>query len=170
MSQTVKQNIILTGFMATGKTTIGKLVAKKLQLTFIDTDDEITSRQGLTIAEIFKRFGEDAFRAMETEVAKDLASREDLVISTGGRMMLDAVNVGLLTRTGRVFCLTATADEILERVGKNAGTRPLLAVADPKAKIIELLEQRKKGYHQFEKISTSTEDPDEIVQKIISLL
>lgn len=170
MSQKPKKNIILTGFMATGKTTIGQIIAKELHLKFVDTDEEIISRQGLSIPEIFTRFGEDAFRKMETEMARELASQDGLVISTGGRMMLDAVNVDLLTQTGRVFCLTATADEILHRVGKDGGTRPLLAVPDPKAKIIELLEERQKGYHRFEKVSTSGKSPNEIAQDLIDIL
>lgn len=170
MSQKTKQNIILTGFMATGKTSIGQLLAQKLHLKFVDTDEEIISRQGLSIPEIFTRFGEDAFRKMETEIAEELAHQEGLVISTGGRMMLDVTNVDLLTKTGRVFCLTATADEILARIGKDGSTRPLLAVADPKTKIIELLEERKKGYQRFDKVSTSGKTPNEIAQDLIDLL
>jgi len=156
--------------MATGKATIGQLLAKELHLKFVDTDEEIISRQGLSIPEIFTRFGEDAFRKMETEMARELANQEGLVISTGGRMVLDTVNVDLLTKTGRFFCLTATADEILTRVGKDRSTRPLLAVADPKTKIIELLEERKKGYQRFDKVSTSEKSPNEIAQDLIDLL
>lgn len=170
MQKKTKKNIILTGFMATGKTTIGQLLAQKLHLQFIDTDKEIVSRQGLSIPDIFTHFGEDAFREMETKIAGELAERDDLVISTGGRMMLDPTNVNLLTKTGRVFCLTATADEILNRVGKDGGTRPLLAVPDPKTKILELLEERKKGYHRFEKVSTSGKKPAEVAQDVITLL
>lgn len=155
--------------MATGKTTIGQLIAKELGLKFIDTDEEIVSRQGLTIPDIFSRFGEDAFREMETEIAGELAGREGLVVSTGGRMMLDPTNVNLLSKTGSVFCLTATADEILSRVAKDGGTRPLLAVPDPKGTILELLEERKKGYHRFKKVSTSNRKPGEIAQDVIKL-
>lgn len=169
MSQKINKNIILTGFMATGKTTIGQLIAKELCLKFIDTDEEIVSRQGLSIPDIFSHFGEHAFREMETEIADELAGREGLVISTGGRMMLDPTNVDLLTKTGHVFCLTATADEILDRVAKDGGTRPLLAVPDPKGKILELLEERKKGYQRFEKVSTSNRKPAEIAQDVIKL-
>lgn len=155
--------------MATGKTTIGQLIAKELHLEFIDTDEEIVSRQGLTIPEIFSRFGEGAFREMETAIAEELAGRRGLVISTGGRMMLDSANVALLSKTGSVFCLTATADEILERVARDGGTRPLLAVDDPKGKVLELLEERRKGYHRFEKVSTSNRQPVEIAKNVIKI-
>ena len=171
MTHKPKQNIILTGFMATGKTTIGQMIARKLRLTFVDTDERIVSQQGLSIPEIFEQFGENAFRKMETDIARELAEQDGLVISTGGRMMLDPINVDLLSQTGRVFCLTATADEILNRLHQDTvNTRPLLKVPDPKTKIIELLEERKKGYQRFQKISTSDKEPSEIAQDILTLI
>ena len=83
------QNIIFTGFMGTGKTTVGKMLAEKLGREFIDTDDLIEERQGLSIPEIFDQLGEAAFRKMEAEIAKELGQSKGLVISTGGRLMLD---------------------------------------------------------------------------------
>lgn len=171
MHQHKQNNIILTGFMATGKTTIGKMLAKQLQLQFIDTDETIVSRQGQSIPEIFEHFGEKTFRKMETSIARELAGQEGLVVSTGGRMMLDPVNVDLLTQSGRIFCLTATAEEILSRLEKDTqNSRPLLAVPDPKKKIIELLEERKKGYHRFQKITTSGKTPPEITKEIVAII
>lgn len=157
--------------MATGKTTIGQIIAKQLRLKFVDTDELIVIRQGLSIPEIFEKFGEEAFRKMETKIAGELAKESGLVISTGGRMMLDPVNVALLTQTGHVFCLTATADEILTRLGEDTvNTRPLLAVPDPKAKITALLEERKKGYQCFQKVSTSKKEPSEVAQDLLALI
>ncbi len=94
-----KQNIILTGFMGTGKSTVGKMLAKKLGYSFIDTDETIMSRCGITIAEIFKSQGEAAFRKMERSLALELSNQEGLVISTGGGMLLDSVNAELLEGT-----------------------------------------------------------------------
>lgn len=171
MPKNRKNNIILTGFMATGKTTIGKMLAKQLHLKFVDTDETIISRQGLSIPEIFEHLGEENFRKMETTIAGELAQQEGLVVSTGGRMMLDQVNVELLTQSGRVFCLTATAEEILSRLGKDTlNSRPLLAVPDPKKKIIELLEERKRGYHRFQKVTTSGKTPPEVAREILAII
>lgn len=157
--------------MATGKTTIGQILAQQLRLKFVDTDELIESQQGIRIQEIFKQFGENAFRKMETNIARELAGQDGLVISTGGRMMLDPENVTLLTQTGRVFCLTATADEIFNRLQQDTvHTRPLLAVPEPKTKIIELLEERKRGYQRFQKVSTSGKEPSEVAQEIRVLL
>lgn len=157
--------------MATGKTTIGKILAEELQLQFVDTDETIVSRQGLTIPEIFEHFGEEAFRKMETAIARELAGQEGLVVSTGGRMMLDPVNVTLLMQSGCVFCLTATAEEILSRLQKDTqNRRPLLAVADPKKKIMQLLEERKRGYQRFQKVTTSGKTPREVAEEIAAIV
>ena len=108
MENSDNKNIIFTGFMGTGKTTVGKLVAEKLGRQFIDTDELIEERQGMSIPEIFKHLGEAAFRTMEADIAQELGKKEGLVISTGGRLMLDPSNVAALSVNGRVFCLVAT--------------------------------------------------------------
>ncbi|MGH9134897.1 MAG: shikimate kinase, partial [Ilumatobacteraceae bacterium] len=107
MTASDSRNIVLTGFMGTGKTTVGRLLAEQLGFEFVDTDQVIEQRHG-AIAEVFRVMGEDAFRRIERELAAELADRERLVISTGGRMMLDPQNVASLSRNGRVFCLVAT--------------------------------------------------------------
>src|SRR6187399_1176730 len=91
------RNIVLTGFMGTGKTTVGRLLAARLGYEFVDTDEAIVERHG-EIADIFRTRGEEAFRQIERQLAAELASRERLVISTGGRMMLDPDNVAALGR------------------------------------------------------------------------
>lgn len=164
-------NIILTGFMGTGKTTIGKLLARKLKRQFIDTDQLIEERQRLTIAEIFANLGEAAFRRMETEIARELGERQGLVISTGGRLMLDPANVQALSRTGQVFCLVAAPEEILSRVARDAGNhRPLLDGADPGKKIAALLQERKEGYERFLTLVTDNKQPSDIVEDIVKIL
>src|SRR5262245_20360797 len=109
------RNIVLTGFMGTGKTTVGRLLAARLGYEFVDTDQVIFERDG-EIADIFRTRGENAFREIERELARELASRERLVISTGGRMMLDPDNATAFGRNGMIFCLVATPDEIFERI------------------------------------------------------
>ena len=165
-----EKNIILTGFMGTGKTTVGKLLAEKLNRQFVDTDELIEEKENTTISEIFKFHGEAAFRKMESRIAAELGCKRNLIISTGGRMMLDSDNVDALTRMGKVFCLIATPEEILSRIESDTeNRRPLLEVADPGAQIVELLEQRKDGYHQFEKVVTSNKTPEQVTQYILDV-
>ncbi|PLX94532.1 MAG: 3-dehydroquinate synthase [Desulfuromonas sp.] len=163
-----KTNIILTGFMGTGKTTVGKNLAKKLNYAFVDTDHLIEERIGMSIAEYFKQEGEDAFRQQEALLARELADREGHVISTGGRFMLDPGNAATLSKTGRVFCLVATPDEILQRVSQDDHVRPLLQVANPLENIVELLQQRKEGYGQFPQFVTSAKDPEAVASDLAS--
>ena len=145
-----KPNIVLTGFMGTGKTTVGKMLARQLDYDFIDTDEFIEERAGKSVPEIFQEMGEVAFREMESAVARELADRQGVVISTGGRLMLDPGNAAALSRTGRVFCLVATPEEIMDRVTKDTShERPLLAVPDPMQRIVELMQQRREDYGQF---------------------
>ncbi len=165
------KNIILTGFMGTGKTTVGKLLSSKLEREFVDTDQLIEERQDLKIPEIFAQFGEPAFRKMETDIAKELGERERLIISTGGRLMLDPVNVAALSKNGRVFCLVATPQEILSRLeSDNDNRRPLLDVPNPSEQIVELLQQRKKGYQRFLKLTTDDSQPSDITNILLSFI
>ncbi|MGW8313730.1 MAG: 3-dehydroquinate synthase [Desulfuromonadales bacterium] len=154
-----KENIILTGFMGTGKTTVGRLMAEQLNYEFIDTDQYIEEQIGCTIAEFFREKGEAAFRQMEADLAQSLAHRTGLVISTGGRMMLDPNNAAALSKTGRVFCLVATPEEILQRVSNDGNVRPLLQVPNPLEHIVELMQQREKGYKRFSQLETSAKLP-----------
>ncbi|GAB6193003.1 shikimate kinase [Desulfocastanea catecholica] len=161
----------MTGFMGTGKTTVGKLLAKKLKREFIDTDRLIEQRQRLTIPEIFANLGEAAFRRMEAEIAGELGERQGLVISTGGRLMLDPANVKALSSKGHVFCLVATPEEILSRVARDADShRPLLDGANPGKKIAALLQERKKGYERFLTLVTDNKQPSDIVEDILKIL
>ena len=162
-----KPNIILTGFMGTGKTTVGKLLAQQLSYDFIDTDDLIQKRAGTSHTGNFQGPGETAFREMESEVARELSERQEIVVSTGGRLMLDPNNAAALSRTGRVFCLVATPEEIFERVSKDEEhERPLLAVPNAMGKIIELMRERQAEYGQFPEMITSKKTPD-VVSKIL---
>jgi shikimate kinase len=165
-----KPNIILTGFMATGKTTVGKGLAEQLGYAFVDTDELIAERSGQTVAEIFREKGEAAFRRMESEIARELGEKEGLVVSTGGRLMLDPANAAALGRRGRVFCLVATPEEILDRISKDKHVkRPLLEAPNPMHRIVELMQQREEGYGRFRQMVTSGKTPDEITRELIGI-
>lgn len=172
MSKSVKgKNVILTGFMGTGKTTVGVLLAKNLNYEFVDTDRLIEKQCAMSIPAFFKEEGEAAFRKKETGVAEKLAEQNSLVISTGGGFMLNPVNAGLLEKTGRIFCLIATPNEIFQRISQGSvDARPLLQVSNPRERIIELLQERREGYARFSQLSTSGKTPSQIVQDIIDLL
>ena len=120
----VGENVILTGFMGTGKTTAGRLLAEKLSREFIDTDAMIAGRAGQPIAEIFSEQGEARFRRLERELAAELAGQRDLVIATGGRMMLDPGSAALLGATGPVFSLSAEPDHLVTRLANDGDPRP----------------------------------------------
>jgi shikimate kinase len=164
-------NIVITGFMGTGKTTAGRLLAERLDRQFVDTDEVIEQRHG-SITEIFETEGEDAFRGLERALAAELGGQSGLVIATGGRMLLDPANAAALTATGRVYCLVASPEEILERVAGDTKRikRPLLLVADPQQRIGELLAEREAGYQAFEQISTSGRSSEEVAQVLLRLV
>jgi len=164
------QNIVLTGFMGTGKTTVGRLLAAALDRSFVDTDAMIVEQNGRSIATIFHEDGPDAFRAMETAVSHQLSLQENLIISTGGRLMLDPENADALMKNGSVFCLAASAETIYHRVSADGEKRPLLNVPDPLAKIQFLLNERKDGYGRFPQIDVNDKEPTVIMAEIIAQL
>jgi shikimate kinase len=166
-----KPNIILTGFMGTGKSSVGRRLAALLDYDFIDTDDCIETRCGKTVTAIFQEDGEPVFRRMEAAMARELANRQGLVIATGGRMMLDPANAAVLSRNGKVFCLTAAAGEILARVsGDHARHRPLLDAADPLKRIEVLLRRRQEGYRRFPQLETTGKSEAEVTRDLIDRL
>jgi shikimate kinase len=168
--QDPQQNIVLTGFMGTGKSTVGRQLALKLDLRFVDTDELIESRHG-PISRIFTDQGEAAFRAIEQDVARELGEKTGLVIATGGRMLLDPDSFQSLSQNGRVFCLVARAEEIHRRVTDDQSRidRPLLQVDDPGERIVELMAERQDVYSRFRQVPTDDLTPDEIADEIARL-
>lgn len=160
-------NIVLTGFMGTGKSSIGRELAAALGWGFVDTDDLIVQRDGRAIVDIFRESGEAAFRTWERTVAAELAESSQLVIATGGRMMLDDTNAANLSRNGRVLCLTATPADILARLADDV-RRPLLDVPDPQQRIQELLAERAAGYGRYPQITTSNRTIADVVAAILA--
>jgi shikimate kinase len=164
------RNVVLTGFMGTGKTTVGRILAGMLGFEFVDTDELIERRHG-RIDAIFRDHGESRFREIERELSLELAEGDGRVISTGGRLLLDPVNATALTTGNRVFCLVASPDVIAARVlTEGAPTRPLLAGADPRARIAELLAERAPGYAGFEQVATDGRSPREVAADIAERL
>lgn len=164
------RSIVLTGFMGTGKTTVGRRLAERLGFGFVDTDDMIEERHG-SIPAIFAERGEAAFRRFEHEAAVELAGRNRLVIATGGRLMLDPANAEILSRVARVVCLHADVDSILQRVGDDdLGSRPLLAAGDPRQRVTELLAERAVAYGRFPAVTTDGRSPGEVVDVIVELV
>lgn len=143
------ENIILTGYMGSGKTTVGKNVAKLKAYTFLDTDEMIVQQQRRSINEIFATEGEQAFRDMETALLRQLIDekRERIVLSTGGGMPLRAENRQLLSKLGRVVYLKASPATIYNRI-KGDTTRPLLQCDDPMRRIEEMIAARGPLYEE----------------------
>ncbi len=139
-------NIVLTGFMTTGKSSVGRLLAERLGYAFFDTDDMIEKQTGLSIAEIFSKGTEASFRELETRTVNLLAVLDHAVIATGGGVPLRAGNMDELEKNGKIVCLTAAPATVLERLRSDAGTRPLLQGAEPLQRIETLLADRKTAY------------------------
>src|SRR2546421_1406645 len=141
------RNLALLGFMGTGKSSVGRLVASSLHFTYLDTDDVIEARAGAAIADIFKHQGETAFRVMENRIVEELRRRDKTVISTGGGLSADEQNMASLKTHALTICLWASPEKILHRV-KDQTHRPLLTEPDPLEKIRQLLAEREKFYRQ----------------------
>jgi shikimate kinase len=141
-------SIVLIGFMGSGKTVVGQEIARRLGRPFVDTDTLVEEAAGMRVTEIFARFGEAHFRALERDtIAKVCAScaARDAVVATGGGAMLDPENRRRLGEIGPIVCLDADVDSILQRVGGDTA-RPLLRGADVRARVRALLEERERVY------------------------
>ena len=166
----MRKNIIITGFMGTGKSVVAKELARKLKMEYIDTDQVIEKRQGLTIADIFTRYGENYFREQENKLVKELSQKENMVIATGGGTLLSSDNARILSQRGQIICLYADSQTIYNRV-KRKNNRPLLNGENILDKINHLLKERKKIYDSIKcKIDTTNFTTQEVVDKIINLL
>ena len=163
------RNIVLTGFMGTGKSTVGRRLAQALGFSWVDTDRIIEERHG-TIPEIFARAGETIFRGIERNLATELSTHTRHVISTGGRMLLDPDNIRAFSAGGRIFCLTADPDALVSRLLKSPTPRPLLAGKDPESDIRSLLAERQGGYARFASIDSSEREPDDVVVELAALI
>lgn len=165
------KNIVLVGFMGTGKTAVGKRIAQRLGRHFVDTDTEIERVTGKTIPQIFTQYGEIRFRSEERLIIQKLSCREGLVIATGGGVVLNPDNVADLKRNGIIICLCARPEIIEQRV-KGKKNRPLLPKKeDLRQRIKEMLAKREPFYAVADfTLETDNKSLDEVINQIISYL
>lgn len=157
--------------MGAGKSTIGKLLAARLKWKFVDTDSLIEERTGADIPWIFDVEGEDGFRARESAVLQEVLAETETVIATGGGIVLRETNRQLMSSCACVVYLTASIDQLVERTCKDK-KRPLLQVADPRARIVELFQLRDPLYREVAThiIQTDGRSPKHVVNEIVGLL
>ena len=168
----MKSNIALIGFMGTGKTVVGGVLAEKLGRSFVELDSLIEQRVGKSIPDIFQKDGEIAFRELEIEVTKEVSKDNNLVIACGGGIVLNKINIDRLRENARMVYLTASPEAILKRVSSEEGQRPLLEVDNPTLTIRELLGFRKPFYERAADITINTSklDINSVAEQIINKL
>lgn len=167
----MEKNIVLIGFMGTGKSTVGVKLAEKLKMKFVDMDREVEKVCGMTIAQLFKKYGEIRFRSEEHLIAQKLSRKKNLVIATGGGVVLNQENINALKSNGILVCLDAEPEVIWSRVSRKKGTRPLLR-RDFQVEDIEKMLNERKDYYALAnyRVDTSGKEASQIAQEIIGLL
>ena len=164
------KNIVIVGFMGTGKTTIATQVANRLRMKYVSTDSLIEKREKRTINEIFTDSGEEYFRDVESDVVREVSAQSGLVIDAGGGAVLREENIANLKSGGVVICLVADAEVILSRT-KKYKHRPLLNVEDPKRKIRDLLAKRESFYAKADhSVDTGKLTARQAVEEIVKLV
>jgi len=163
------ENLVLIGFMASGKSSIGRLLARKLRRRFADTDRLVVEHECRDIPEIFASEGESYFRDVETLALESLKDSDQLVIATGGGIVTQNRNLAILQRLGFVVWLFADEEVTLERILRNQN-RPLVQTAEPRTKIRELYEKRLPLYEQAAQfaVNTSTLPHNDVAEAIIA--
>ncbi|MTI48207.1 shikimate kinase [Sporosalibacterium faouarense] len=142
----MSKNVVLIGFMGTGKTTIGKIIAQKINYDFIDTDRYIEEKFNISIKGIFESYGEEYFRELEKRAIEEISSREFSVISTGGGVILNNDNIINLKEKGIIFLLNGSVETIVNNLSNSRNKRPLLSENNWTEKLVCLLEKRKNMY------------------------
>ncbi|HWB61727.1 MAG TPA: shikimate kinase [Chthoniobacteraceae bacterium] len=165
----VPKNIVLIGFMGSGKSSVGRIIAQQIGFALADTDHLVVQHTGLQITEIFKSRGEDYFRDQETAALHSLLGNSGLVISTGGGIILREENVGLLRELGCIVWLTASEEVLFERISRGT-KRPLMQTPNPRETIHNLLSEREPLYRAAANytVDTSAKTHEEVAQAIIS--
>ncbi|MCX5710698.1 MAG: shikimate kinase [Candidatus Omnitrophica bacterium] len=163
-------NIYLVGFMGTGKTSVGKELAKKTKRHFVDLDELIELKEKRSIADIFSNSGEPSFRKIESKVLKEVSREKNFVVGCGGGIVLDKDNMKVMKKTGLIVCLKASPQIILKRVC-GYSHRPLLNVADQRKRITHLLKLRSPYYALAHKsIDTSKLTVKQVTAKIFKMI
>jgi shikimate kinase len=162
--------IVLIGFMGSGKSKVGRLLAKKLGWPLFDTDEMLVKEAGASIADLIKTHGEPLFRSMETKLVQSVAQMDSCVVSTGGGVPLNPKNMELLENESETIWLKVSPEAVLKRAG-NLKTRPLIDPKDPLNSIRRRLNERIHAYARARHvIDTDTLEPEAVVKKILSLL
>ncbi|SNS81316.1 shikimate kinase /chorismate mutase [Anaerovirgula multivorans] len=164
-------NIVLVGFMGTGKSTVGRDLSRKLEMGCRDTDAMIQEKAGMSIKEIFKKFGEAHFRKLEKEVVAEVSQLKNTIIFCGGGVVLKEENVENLRQNGKIILLTAQPETLYERISQD-DTRPVLKGQMSLEGIRSLLKQRNQAYNDSADVAIQTDDKsvDEISTQIITKL
>lgn len=163
------QTIAITGFMAVGKSAVGRTLARRLKRQFVDLDKVIEKTEGMKVKDIFAQKGESYFRECEKQALAEVLKHENQVIATGGGAIIDEENLGLLREKTLLVCLTASADALLKRIGAGS-KRPLLKDADRKNRIEELLRLREEKYAQAHlSIDTTDLTINQVAERIIEM-
>jgi shikimate kinase/3-dehydroquinate synthase len=169
MAEAAFTNIIITGFMCSGKTSVGREVARRLGRAFVDMDERIAAHEGLSIPEIFSRYGEAYFRQRESEVSRELCRQTGLVIATGGGTLIQEQNRQQFLGSSFVVCLTCSVEQVLQRLGEDQD-RPLLAGQDRQRRVEELLMSRQEAYGQLpHHVDTTGLTIEEVAGTVIKL-
>jgi shikimate kinase len=165
-------NIALFGFMGVGKSSVGRLLAERTGLDFVDIDEEIVKRTGMAISAIFEEQGEAGFREVEREVTGEVAGLDGRVIACGGGTVLDPNNLAALRSGSMMVLLTAGIETIISRVEDEGGVRPLLEVEDRQRRIEALIRERHPAYIEAADliVDTTDEGPEAIAEAIIEHL
>ncbi len=156
----MKSNLALIGFMGTGKTAVGKVLAEKLNKDFIELDELIERKAGKTIPEIFAQEGEIAFRELEIEATRKAAEKKNKVIACGGGVVLNQINIDRLRKHSVIVYLTASPEVILKRTSSDKNERPLLVAEDKAAEVKRLLKFRQPFYKRAADITVNTSGLD----------
>ena len=160
-------NLILTGFMGTGKSTVGRRVSDILKIPFYDVDETIQRQTGRSIVDLFRTKGETAFRALESATVQELAMQERAVISTGGGALMNPTNREFLQKRGVLVCLTARTGTLLERL-KDDITRPLLAGENMKERIDRLMQERQDVYAMCPvQVATDSKTIEQVAEEVV---
>lgn len=166
-----RPNLVLSGFMGTGKSTVGLIIARRLGMEFVDTDSRIEAEAGMSVSEIFRVHGESTFRKMEHELCLRLAGEQGRVIATGGGALLNAESKAALEGSGVLILLTCERDILFQRLQESArtGERPLLR-DDLETTIATLLQKREQLYASIErKVDTTHLTPYEAADRVLEV-
>ncbi|HQR15608.1 MAG TPA: shikimate kinase [Nitrospira sp.] len=165
-------NLVLIGYRGTGKSTVGKVLARKLGRTVVSTDAEIVKRANLPVPEIVKQYGWDHFRDLESAVCRDFAARDGLIIDTGGGAILRPENVAVLQKNGMLVWLTATVDTITRRIGGDSQRPSLTGTKSFTEEIRDVLTERTPKYQAAAAhvVSTDGVSTAEVAERILRLI